>query len=127
MTISSRTPEGAFGRCPLCGAAVRVEPSCLTGDAPCPRCGRLLWFVLLAAGARFYDRAAIEPRRRLLVERALARACAGRRVVDSLDVVELVMELEEELGCTIPDHAVEKFRSPGDLIDYLVRQGPLRE
>ena len=44
MTISSRTPEGTPGRCPICGADVRIEPSNLTGDAPCPQCGALLWF-----------------------------------------------------------------------------------
>jgi serine/threonine protein kinase len=45
MTISSRTPEGLPNRCPVCGADVRVEPSNLAGDAPCPQCGHLLWFV----------------------------------------------------------------------------------
>src|SRR5262245_23811230 len=45
MTISSRTPEGSPNRCTACGADVRVEPSNPPGDAPCPRCGHLLWFV----------------------------------------------------------------------------------
>ena len=44
MTISSRTPEGEANRCPLCGLAVRLEPSRPPGDAPCPCCGNLLWF-----------------------------------------------------------------------------------
>ena len=44
MTISSRTPEGEPNRCPVCGAVVAVEPSDPAGDAPCPRCGVLLWF-----------------------------------------------------------------------------------
>src|SRR5262245_31525831 len=45
MTISSRTPEGLPNRCPVCGADVRMEPSNPAGDAPCPHCGQLLWFV----------------------------------------------------------------------------------
>src|SRR5437899_2111117 len=45
MTISSRTPEGSPNRCPVCGGEVRVEPSNPPGDAPCPQCGHLLWFV----------------------------------------------------------------------------------
>src|SRR6516225_4550844 len=45
MTISSRTPEGMPNRCPVCGAAVRLEPSNPPGDGPCPQCGHLLWFV----------------------------------------------------------------------------------
>jgi hypothetical protein len=42
--ISSRTPEGQPNRCPVCGQPTRLEPSCLTPDAPCPSCGHLLWF-----------------------------------------------------------------------------------
>ncbi|MBO0701275.1 MAG: hypothetical protein J2P46_22950 [Zavarzinella sp.] len=44
MTISSRTPEGDPNQCPICGHHVRIEPSLDTRDAPCPRCGHLLWF-----------------------------------------------------------------------------------
>ena len=44
MTISSRTPEGDPNQCPICGHHVRIEPSIDTRDAPCPRCGHLLWF-----------------------------------------------------------------------------------
>jgi hypothetical protein len=44
MIISSRTPEGEPNRCPVCGSAVRVEPSLPALDAPCPACGCLLWF-----------------------------------------------------------------------------------
>jgi serine/threonine protein kinase len=45
MIISSRTPEGLPNRCPVCGTNVRIEPSNPAGDAPCPQCGHLLWFV----------------------------------------------------------------------------------
>jgi serine/threonine protein kinase len=44
VNISSRTPEGQPHRCPICQAAVRIEPSVPPGDAPCPNCGHLLWF-----------------------------------------------------------------------------------
>lgn len=44
MVISSRTPEGSPGSCPVCGASIQVEPSDPAGDAPCPACGHLLWF-----------------------------------------------------------------------------------
>jgi len=39
---------------------------------------------------------------------------------DSLDQVELVMELEEEFGITIPDDAAEKIQTVGQAIDYIV-------
>ena len=44
MEPSSRTPEGQPKRCPVCGHAVRIDPSRPPGDAPCPHCGHLLWF-----------------------------------------------------------------------------------
>lgn len=38
---------------------------------------------------------------------------------DSLDVVELVMEFEDEFSITIPDDDYEKIRTVGDAIDYI--------
>ena len=44
LVVSSRTPEGEDNRCPVCGQALRLEPSRPPGDAPCPYCGVLVWF-----------------------------------------------------------------------------------
>jgi hypothetical protein len=100
MTVSSRTPEGRPNRCPICGRAIRIEPSQPFGDAPCPACGTLLWFVTGEEGARF-----VEPEAAGLIDLVAARlkispdaVRAGRLRdlrLDSLDLVELVMELEE--------------------------------
>jgi acyl carrier protein len=38
---------------------------------------------------------------------------------DSLDIVELVMELEEEFDMSIPDEDAEKIRTVGEAIDYI--------
>ncbi len=38
---------------------------------------------------------------------------------DSLDVVELVMEFEDEFEITIPDDDYDKIRTVGDAIDYI--------
>ena len=38
---------------------------------------------------------------------------------DSLDTVELVMALEEEFGCEIPDEEAEKITSVQQAIDYV--------
>lgn len=38
---------------------------------------------------------------------------------DSLDTVELVMELEEEFGISIPDDAAEKIQTVGEAINYI--------
>jgi acyl carrier protein len=39
--------------------------------------------------------------------------------LDSLDVTEFIMELEEEFDITIQDDDVEKFVTFGDIIDYV--------
>jgi acyl carrier protein len=41
---------------------------------------------------------------------------------DSLDTVELVMALEEDFKCEIPDTDAEKLRTIKDVIDYLQAQ-----
>ena len=38
---------------------------------------------------------------------------------DSLDTVELVMELEEEFDITIPDDAADKIQTVGQAIEYI--------
>jgi acyl carrier protein len=103
MTISTRTPEGTPHRCPLCGRTVRVDPSYPTADSCCPSCGQLLsWFrdrvgrPTVALDLRFDELGA-----------------------DSLDVVELVMELEEHFSVAIPDEIAERIRTVGDLLRYI--------
>ena len=41
---------------------------------------------------------------------------------DSLDVVELVMELEDEFDLEISDEDAEKITTVGDVIQYIERQ-----
>ena len=38
---------------------------------------------------------------------------------DSLDTVELVMELEDEFDMTIPDEEAEKLKTVGESIDFI--------
>ncbi|MCA9248107.1 MAG: acyl carrier protein [Planctomycetales bacterium] len=38
---------------------------------------------------------------------------------DSLDTVELVMELEEEFDITIPDDAAEKIQTVGEAVEFI--------
>ena len=40
-------------------------------------------------------------------------------VADSLDTVELIMELEKEFSVTIPDSDAEKIQTVGDAIAYI--------
>ncbi len=41
---------------------------------------------------------------------------------DSLDTVELVMELEEEFDISIPDDSAEKIQKVGEAIDFIEKE-----
>ncbi|MBN1899935.1 acyl carrier protein [Candidatus Sumerlaeota bacterium] len=43
---------------------------------------------------------------------------------DSLDIVELVMELEEQFGVDIPDEEAEKILTVGEAIKYIETKLP---
>lgn len=38
---------------------------------------------------------------------------------DSLDAVEIVMNIEDEFGIEIPDEEAENFKEISDIVDYL--------
>lgn len=109
MTISSRTPEGPPGSCPLCTASVVVEPSVFFGDATCPRCGQLLWFIQFSLETLVFDLQQTYDARDRVIDAIAEQLGADREKIankpnlfhdlgaDSLDTIELVMELEEEL------------------------------
>jgi acyl carrier protein len=104
VVASSRTPEGTPNRCPVCKKALEIEPSLPFGDAPCPHCGCLLWFVTSASGTRYFRAEVASRARKRLAEilgideesiRDFPRTL-NELGADSLDLVELVMELEDE-------------------------------
>lgn len=109
MVISSRTPEGSPNRCPVCESQIRIEPSLFFGDAPCPACGQLLWFLAVGPEPRFYLPDEATNVRERVLERIAGHLRVSREAIlhsptflrdlaaDSLDAVELLMELEEEL------------------------------
>jgi acyl carrier protein len=41
---------------------------------------------------------------------------------DSIDLVELIMEFENEFNVSIPDEAAEEIKTVGDAIKYLEKQ-----
>ena len=43
---------------------------------------------------------------------------------DSLDLVELIMELEEQFGMEIPDQEAEKITTVEEAVDYVVEHQP---
>jgi len=42
--------------------------------------------------------------------------------VDSLDVAEFFMEVENELGVTIPDTEAQGLKTVGEVVDYVERK-----
>lgn len=110
MEISSRTPEGQPNHCPVCDSDVVVESSLLFGDATCSNCGSLLWFFRDEATPIFFDHGPSESFRNRIF--AILSNASGRDPIrsgeiakrlrelnpeaDSLDLVELVMEVEDE-------------------------------
>ena len=43
--------------------------------------------------------------------------------IDSLDLVDLVMSIEEEFGLEIPSEELEKLTTVGAMVDYLKAHG----
>lgn len=39
--------------------------------------------------------------------------------MDSLDVIEFIMKMEEEFGIEIPDEEAEKFKTVFDVVNYI--------
>ena len=109
MNVSSRTPEGTPHECPLCGAISNLEPAFPGGDAVCPACGQLVWWFRDRLGERLAQ----------ILESLSLDVSLTALGLDSLEAVELVMELEEEFDIQIPDAASERIQSIADLIRYL--------
>jgi acyl carrier protein len=133
--IASRTPEGQPNLCPVCGAQVCIEPSLTLSDvscadAPCPNCGTLLWFIRDDGESRIYSESAMHSLASRIMA-ALGRLVGARAEdvareasfledlgADSLDTVELIMELEEE-GIIIPDDQAEQIKTVQDAIAFI--------
>ena len=82
----------------------------------------------MTAAAIPEDRAEIDEKVRLLVAEAVGKPPAAVTLeaslindlgADSLDTVELVMELEEEFDINIPDDAAEKIQTVGQAVEYI--------
>ena len=134
-TISSRTPEGRPNHCPVCDAEIRIEPSQPAGDAPCPRCGVLLWFRESSDGMHCYESSLIESiRKRLAGFVGEMLGVSPRLTVDSqafleesliaesVDAAELAMELEGEFGISISADEAAQIKTVGDAIEFIARR-----
>lgn len=49
----------------------------------------------------------------------LEATLTGDLGADSLDLVDLVMSLEEEFDCEIPDEEIENIKTVGDIVKFI--------
>lgn len=122
MSVSTRTPAGLFGRCPVCGAEFMAQSSDPLLDAPCPGCGTLLWPLCRGpeggeSAVYFLLANELTPATRRQLSDALARLDAGS--MDSLDKVEALMELEDLFETRVPDEVAAEWRSADDAIAWI--------
>jgi acyl carrier protein len=97
--------------CTICGEGIDPGGRVPDGSPECLECARLLrWF-----RAQLDDDAFRVPKEEYLTpERTFLDLGA-----DSLDTVELVIELEEEFGVTITDLEAERVQTLADLLLYI--------
>ena len=94
--------------CPICGQAALLELIDPSGAALCPNCGALFeWFR--------HRLAQLVPSERVTLHASLAKDLGA----DSLDVVEIVMEMEEEQGIRISDEEMEHIDTIADILRYV--------
>ena len=87
MVVSSRTPEGDSGNCPICDAEIVIEPSSTLGDATCPNCGQLIWFIRIDDAIRTFNN--IDDRVALRLDGYLARR--GLRTTNQRRLIALLV------------------------------------
>lgn len=119
MTVSSRTPEGLPSECPLCNAKIKIEFSDPAGDAPCPNCGHLLWAsaeLVQSVTRRYADALGTAPGAININTRFVDLGA------DSLETVEMVMDLEEEYDVDIPSDVAERIQTVRDAVRYIQDQ-----
>ena len=108
MVVSSRTPEGQPHLCRICGELVATEASDPLDDSTCPKCGS--WLGAFRDGLNLGD---------LHFDDELST------LSDSLDAVEIAMELEEEFHINIAED-LDSLKTIADLIGRIRQRMPER-
>jgi hypothetical protein len=107
MTIATPTPDGP-ARCCICGATPARDSEGRVGEPLCDRCERLL--------LRFTDRHSRGP----AAHRVLSLRTEWLEVPeDSVSLIELVLELEQEMGVNPSQEELDRMRTVGDVLRYL--------
>lgn len=91
----------------MCGKEAALAPSYPCGDSTCPTCGQLLWW-FRGRLARLSDPD--------VGQAVFDSALLANLDSDSLDLVELFLEVQQEFGVAIPDD----IRTVQDAIRYII-------
>lgn len=131
LSKTPRTLEGVPSQCPLCAAIICLEPAGSLGEATCPYCRGRLWFVQVFPHGLYYPNAEVSPAKRQKIAAVVTKWAATTRQgalavddLDSMELVELVLEMEQLLGVRLTEDAVREMKSLTDLLDFLVRECP---
>jgi hypothetical protein len=91
-------------RCPLCSAALWAPDTEALGSKRCPRCGAELWVLVGSDGLLFFPRQPGQSKFSFLAalaaplyDMSVEEMQAMLKGADSLDLVEIVMEVEDML------------------------------
>lgn len=129
--MSPRAPLGVSNQCPLCRSTLAGESPTADGELPCPGCGGRLWLLNTTAGRRYHQAERVGPIRERVIDVVEGKFPEARGHLtgtttfedlgaDSLDVAEVIMEIEQEFDLTIDDEEANHLRCINDLIDYIL-------
>ncbi|QDT10586.1 acyl carrier protein [Planctomycetes bacterium K23_9] len=108
--MTSQSHQVTPNRCPLCESSVSVETTDFFGEIDCPDCNKRLWFLAAADSARFFEQATSGDLQQQAIQMIAEKfeldpqKLAGNPQLindvdtDSLEALELIMDLEDELG-----------------------------
>lgn len=110
MVVSSRTPEGEPHYCRVCGDVVTVDPSEPLDDSVCPQCGSLLLAIRDGLGLH-----------------TLHWSDDTSKLGDSVQWLEIIMEMEEEFDLNIPEGEAQRIRTVADAIRLIRKHKDQRD
>ena len=119
MTVSSQTPDSSPGDCPLCDTVSGHDRSPDGNDSVCPRCGCRVQgssTLLRSISKRFGEISGTA------ADTIDAKTRFDDLGLDSLDMLELIMEFEEEFDVEVSDVIAQKMQTVGDVVRSIEEQ-----
>jgi acyl carrier protein len=119
MNDSSPSPEGILSHCPVCGTEVKREFGKPLEDARCTQCGHSLKrsAEMFASIRQLLSESLNVPPDSITVHTRMDSLGA-----DSLELIELVMDLEEEFGIPVSKKEADQFKSVGDILRFFAEE-----